>query len=100
MSVNISDIEDYISNTYHRTFDKAYLTYCRMFSIADRNKKNLDYHHIVPRCCNGRNDEINLIAITKDHHTKLHNLILKSDLNDDERRNLEYAYLKRRDKIR
>ena len=100
VDIKITEKMGYILGTYFRKFDDGYLKYCVMFSIADKNKKNLDVHHIVPRCCGGRNDEENLIAVTKKHHTELHNLILKSDLKDEERRNLEYAYLKRSGKIK
>ena len=100
VDIKVSEKIDYISKVYSRSFDNGYLKYCVMFSIADKNKKNLDIHHIVPRCCGGRNDDENLIAITKKHHTELHNLILKSDLKDEERRNLEYAYLKRTGKVK
>lgn len=100
IEIIVQEKEKYIFSTYNRKMDVAYLTYCVMFSICDKNKKSLDVHHIVPRTCGGRNDEENLIAITKNHHTKLHNLILKSDLSDEERKNLEYAYLKRRGKIK
>ena len=66
-----------------------------MFSISDKNKSNLEVHHIMPRSCGGRNDKENLISISKKHHTKLHNLILKSNLSEQERTYLEYAYRKR-----
>lgn len=95
----VSELEKYISSTYKREMDKGYITYCLMFSTADERKKNLEVHHIVPRSCGGRNDAENLICVTKAHHTKLHNLILKSDLSDKERTLLEYAYKKRRGKI-
>ena len=94
-------IRTYIKNTYNRELDIGYIKYAVMFSFADKDKKNLEVHHIVPRTCGGRNDIENLISITKKHHTKLHNLILKSDsLSDEERTHLEYAYLKRTGRIK
>lgn len=98
IEIKIQETILYIQKTYNRKMDYGYLKYAIMFSEADRNKSDLDEHHIVPRCCNGRNDKENLIKVTKKHHTELHNLILKSDLNDEERNHLEYAYLKRKGK--
>jgi hypothetical protein len=100
IDIEIMERHQYILSTYKREFDEGYLKFCIMFNYADKNKKNLDVHHITPRCCGGKDDKENLIVVTKKHHTELHNLILKSDLSDVERSNLEYAYLKRRGKLK
>lgn len=74
---------------------EGYLRYAAMFSVADRNKKGLEVHHVLPRCCGGTDDPANLIRVTEAHHTKLHRMILLSKLSDEERKLLKYACLKR-----
>lgn len=79
---------------------EGYLRYCAMFSVADYGKPNLETHHVLPRCCGGTNDPMNLVSVTKDHHTKLHKMILTGRLTEAERRRLKYAYLMRSGKLK
>lgn len=88
-------IEEFLRSVGRTGMAPGYLRYAAMFSIADAAKPHLETHHVLPRCCGGSNDPANLVAITKDHHTKLHKMILASELSDRERKNLQYAYLKR-----
>ena len=78
---------------------EGYLRYAAMFSVADRNKKGLEVHHVLPRCCGGTDDPANLVSITKEHHTKLHKMVLLSALSENERKALKYAYTMRRGKV-
>ena len=79
---------------------EGYLRYAAMFSVADRNKKGLETHHVLPRCCGGTDDPANLVRVTEEHHTKLHKMILLSKLSETELKRLKFAYAKRSGKAK
>ena len=87
----------YFENHYKITFPKGYIHFALAFSQMDKNCKNLQTHHICPRCCGGGNEDFNLIKITFHHHRKLHQLILQTvGLSDEQRNKLKFAYKKMR----
>ena len=88
-------LREFLKSAGRCGMSQGYIRYAAMFAFADSAKPHLETHHVLPRCCGGTNDPMNLISVTKDHHTKLHKMILSSELSDDERGRLKYAYLRR-----
>lgn len=44
----------------------------------ERYKKGFDTHHIIPRCCGGTDDQINLLIVTRREHYVVHHLFAKA----------------------
>ena len=85
----------YLENKYKISFPKGYLHFALSFNEIDKKCKNLQIHHICPRCCGGGNESQNLIKITFHHHRKLHQLILQTvGLSDEQKSKLTFAYHK------
>lgn len=72
---------------------ESYMHFAYTFNQIDKDKKDLQIHHVIPRCCGGTNDNYNLVKVTFHHHRTLHRLILLSDGFTEEQLNkLKYAY--------
>lgn len=85
----------FLKNTYGISFPHAYIHFANNFSKLDCHIKNLQTHHICPRCCGGDDDSNNLIKITFHHHRKLHQLILQTkELTEEQKSKLTFAYKK------
>ncbi len=84
-----------LENKYKITFPKGYIHFALTFNNLDKNLKDLQVHHICPRCCGGGNEDENLVRITFHHHRKLHQLILSTQgLTDEQKDKLKFAYRK------
>lgn len=88
-----TELTVYLEERYKLTFPKGYIHFALAFNELDKNAKDLQIHHVCPRCCGGGNEEQNLIKITFHHHRKLHRLILQTvGLTDEQRNKLKFAY--------
>lgn len=95
----MTDVELYrfLRMNYNISFPHAYVHWANVFNELDRNKKDLQVHHVCPRSCGGDNKSDNLVKVTFHHHRKLHQLILQcKDLTDEQRNKLTFAYHKMR----
>ena len=93
--MNVNELSEYIKNKYNISLPNNYLHFALTFNHLDKNCKDLQTHHICPRCCGGKNEEQNLVRITFHHHRKLHQLILQTkELTDEQRYYLSFAYNK------
>ena len=86
------DLKETIRASYGVDLDEGYLRLAMMFNEADKGKRDLQVHHVCPRCCGGKDDSFNLVRVTFQHHRKLHNMILMSNLTPEQRCKLEWAY--------
>lgn len=93
--MNEDELIDKLKKRYGIVFPKGYIHYALIFNQLDKNCKDLQTHHICPRCCNGGNEDENLVRITFHHHRKLHQLILSTQgLTDEQKDKLKFAYKK------
>lgn len=91
--MNEHELLVYFENKYKFTFPKGYIHFALTFNELDKNAKNLQTHHICPRCCGGGDEEQNLVKVTFHHHRKLHQLVLQTvGLSDEQRNKLKFAY--------
>ena len=91
--MNDKELLVYLEERYKITFPEGYVHFALAFNKLDKKAKNLQIHHICPRCCGGGNEEQNLVKITFHHHRKLHQLILQTvGLTDEQRNKLKFAY--------
>lgn len=89
------ELFNYLKDKYGIEFPQGYIHFANNFSKLDAPLKNLQKHHICPRCCGGDDDEKNLIRITFHHHRKLHQLILLTkSLTEEQKTKLTFAYKK------
>ena len=90
-----TELSNYLKSSFGIEFPEGYIHFANCFSELDKNGKNLQEHHICPRCCGGSDDKNNRIKITFHHHRKLHQLILQTkELTDEQRQKLTFAYQK------
>jgi len=92
-----NELLSFLKNRYGVSFPLAYVHFANNFALLDKNLKNLQEHHLCPRCCGGDDHTDNLVHITFHHHRKLHQLILQTkDLTDEQKAKLTFAYQKMR----
>ncbi len=91
--MNDKELSAYLQKRYNIVFPEGYVHFALAFNELDKKAKNLQVHHVCPRCCGGGNEEQNLVKITFHHHRKLHQLILQTvGLTDEQRSKLKFAY--------
>lgn len=84
-----------LKEKYGIEFPKGYIHFAMTFNKLDKGLKDLQVHHICPRCCGGGNEDENLVRITFHHHRKLHQLILTTQgLTNEQKDKLKFAYKK------
>lgn len=90
-----NELSEFLKNCYGIQFPQSYIHFANNFNKIDSRLKNLQTHHICPRCCGGNDNSNNLIKITFHHHRKLHQLILQTEeLSEEQRSKLTFAYKK------
>ena len=90
-----SELTVILENRYKITFPKGYIHFALTFNELDKNLKDLQVHHVCPRCCGGGDEDENLVRITFHHHRKLHQLVLSTPgLSNEQRTKLKFAYKK------
>lgn len=93
--MNSDELTRILKERYGITFPEGYIHFALTFNELDKNCKELQIHHICPRCCGGGNEDENLVRITFHHHRKLHQLILQTkELTGEQRQKLIFAYQK------
>lgn len=70
--MNELEMQSLLKDRYGISFSQGYLHYALVFNELDKNCKELQIHHLCPRCCGGGNENDNLVRITFHHHRKLH----------------------------
>lgn len=89
------ELTNHLEKLYGIRFSEGYIHFAITFNNLDKNLKNLQTHHICPRCCGGGDEKDNLVKVTFHHHRKLHQLLLSTvGLTDEQKDKLKFAYKK------
>lgn len=93
--MNEKELIEKLKERYGIIFPEGYIHFALTFNDLDKKSKDLQRHHICPRCCGGGNEDENIVRITFHHHRKLHQLILQTkELTNEQRQKLIFAYQK------